>query len=164
MAKQVFMLNMNWEDYIGDGCKVNSRNNCNDDDDNDGDDTNDDDDDENDDDDDRWESAGGVLEKLEATYKEENGTAAWWEGVVERHYGCGGPPYFSGWLVQDFLGEQPDEAPLGLVTVPLTIEDKGVKEQVRITRPPPPNLLVAGGRGGRRGWLPCQGRTGGWKE
>ena len=145
LAEPVGLLSIYWEDYI-----VNDNNG----------DSNDDDDD-----DDRWESAGVVLEKLEATYREENDTVAWWEGVVERHYGCGGPPYFSGWLVQDFLGEQPDEAPLGLVTVPLTIEDKGVTEQVRCTDPPPGNLpLQAAVVAGVAGFHVKEGQGGGRNE
>lgn len=84
-----------------------------------------------------WTSVKVVLTNLIKTYGEskdpEFNVKDWWSNLIEAFGGCGGPPSFSGWFMRDFLGVYNlEQAPLGIVTVPLTIDDNGRKSQAAV--------------------------------
>lgn len=76
-----------------------------------------------------WSDVEGVLDNLLATYREEEAAKEWWKEVIIELHGCGGPTFYRGWFTREFLGQHIDEAPLGIVTVPLTIDDNGYEEE-----------------------------------
>jgi len=83
-----------------------------------------------------WSSVKVVLLNLFKTFvgnSEEWNSEEWWNDIIEQNGGCGGPPSFSGWFMRDFLGVHSlEEAPLGIVTVPLTIDDNGLKSEAAV--------------------------------
>jgi len=84
-----------------------------------------------------WSSVKVVLVNLIKTYAEsrdsEFNAQDWWSNLIESFGGCGGPPSFSGWFMRDFLGVYNlESAPLGIVTVPLTIDDNGKESQAAV--------------------------------
>lgn len=83
-----------------------------------------------------WNGVNKVLDKLVLTYNDTMETKPeiqeWWKQVIDQQWGCGGPPSFTGWFVHDLLGTYVEAAPLGIITVPLTIDDNGNREQAAV--------------------------------
>merc|ERR1712106_358749 len=84
-----------------------------------------------------WNSTQYVLGKLVETYQGAP-DKDWWNQSIEKRsvsVGCGHETQWNGWFLKDFLGLHISQVDSSLVSVPLTIEDNGIKTQA---------VLVAG--------------------
>ena len=77
-----------------------------------------------------WQGIEIIVQKLLDTYR---GTPdlEWWQKIVNKPGSneCGGPEPFDGWFVREFLDEQPEDLPSGLISVPMKITDGSTDEQ-----------------------------------
>jgi len=89
-----------------------------------------------------WPRVEKVVENLLKTYQTQEGEEPseeikeWWKNIVTRtSLGlCGEPPTYDGWFIKDFLLEQPDNLPSGILSVPLKIVEfaTGYEEQAAL--------------------------------
>eukprot|EP00090_Calanus_glacialis_P013052 TRINITY_DN21665_c0_g1_i1.p1 TRINITY_DN21665_c0_g1~~TRINITY_DN21665_c0_g1_i1.p1 ORF type:complete len:394 (-),score=70.09 TRINITY_DN21665_c0_g1_i1:56-1237(-) len=77
-----------------------------------------------------WQDIEKIVQKLLETYQ-GNPDVEWWQKIVTKpgSVGCGGPVTYNGWFVREFLAEQPDDLPSGLISVPMKITDGSTDEQ-----------------------------------
>jgi len=95
-----------------------------------------------------WPLAESVAQKLIDTYQ-GNPDKAWWQKIVTKpgSVGCGGPVTFDGWFVNDFLYEQPDNLPSGLISVPMKIKEGYDVEQSALVAGIPGYMIEEGFNG-----------------
>ena len=77
-----------------------------------------------------WTKLENITQKLLETYQ-GNPDTEWWQKIITLPgpRGCGGPVHFDGWFVKEFLNEQPDNMPSGLISVPMKLKEGSVEEQ-----------------------------------